>query len=369
MTATTPYFLRNTLADVPGQRGMPMSPDIVFSTSGPPDWMPQPGTPSSYITAAGYGTDYGSAIQSGGIVNEVYVRALNTDPSAQIPTRLWLMLAEYDLIPWPQKWRSDGISVADQSTPRNYQDGDDLLSGGPEPYVVTQLPFLVVAPPVRTSYSCIAMAEPFPGADPPNSLSNPPSAPPAAAEPRTWDQLVQFLRTNDGFAWRNSRDVSSLGSVWQQIIPFTGPEEGGGTINVGIQCLNMPTDGFISASMAGPNVQNSFHLPKTQITMPNMNLSVPITLPPGFRTSMVVSYWQGATTPPAMAAVVPTIQVHVSTVEGILDGPRPGPPVTRTRLHDPVSMQPMGWQKTYRIGAAPLVWGTPPPPGQLKTRS
>jgi hypothetical protein len=365
MTTTNPYFIRDQLTDTPGHKGPNWSscPDIIFSTSGSPNWVPQMGSPSSYITATGYGTDYGSTVQADGkSVNYVYLRALNTNPGANIPTRLWFMFTESDLALWPQRWRKDGIMVGNQQAARNYQDGVDIMSGGPGPYVVTQQPFLwVVQPPsAGNHYCCISMAEPFPNADPDNSLSDPPFAPPSTiGSLSTWDQLAQFVLTTNWFGWRNTTDVSTLGQTWTQVIPVTGPDEGG-TVNVGIQCVNMPTDGFVSATMAGPNPQNSLNLPKTQIKLPNMNLFVPITLPPSFKTNMVINYWQGPTAPPYMATIAPLLQLPSSSVAALLQGRAPNRPPSWSRVHDPVTMQFQGWQRVHTIGSVPLVWQTPP---------
>jgi hypothetical protein len=365
MATTNPYFIRDQLTDVPGQKGPSWSscPDIIFSTSGAPNWTPQMGSPSSYITAAGYATDYGSTVQTDGMtVNYVYLRALNTNPGANIATRLWFMFAQSNMALWPQDWRKDGIMVGNQQAARNYQDGVDIMSGGPGPYVVTQQPFLwqVKAPDPGQHYCCIAMAEPFPNADPDNSLSDPPFAPPSTiGYMSTLDQLAQFILTTNWFGWRNTIDVSTLGQTWTQVIPVTGPDAGG-MVNVGIQCVKMPTDGFVSATMAGPDPQNSLNLPKTPIKLPNMNVFVPITLPPAFKTNMVINYWQGATAPPYMATIAPLLQLPNSAVDAILKGRKPLRRPTWSRIHDPVTMQFQGWQKVHTIGSVPLTWDTQP---------
>jgi len=366
MTTNNPYFIRDQLGDTPGHKGPSWAscPDIIFSTAGPPNFAPpQEGNAPDFITAAGYATDYGSTVQTDGqSVNYVYLRAMNTNPGAQIPTRFWLMFAQCNMALWPQDWRKDGIQVGNQHEGRNYQDGADILSGGPGPYVVTQQPFLwrVKAPDAGTHYCCISMAEPFPNADPDNSLSDPPFAPPSTiGYMSTVEQLGQFILTTSWFGWRNTIDVSTLGQTWTQVIPVTGPDEGG-TVNVGIQCVNMPTDGFVSATMTGPNPANSLNLPKSPIKVTNMNLFVPITLPPSFKSNMVITYWQGATPPPYQATIAPLLQLPASTMEGVLKGREPLRPATWSRLHDNVTNQFQGWQKVHTIGSVPLVWQTPP---------
>jgi len=365
MTTNNPYFIRDQLGDTPGNKGPGWSscPDIIFSTNGPPNYVPQEGNAPDFITAAGYGTDYGSTIQTDGkSVNYVYLRALNTNPGAGIPTRLWLMFAQSNLALWPQQWRKDGIQVGNQQAARNYQDGADILSGGPGPYVVTQQPFLWVAQPpdAGNHYCCISMAEPFPNADPDNSLSDPPFAPPSTiGNLNTFDELAQFILTTSWFGWRNTIDVSTLGQTWTQIIPVTAPPQGG-TVNVGIQCVNMPIDGFFSATMTGPNPANSLNLPKTAIKVPNMNVFVPITLPPNFKTNMIINYWQGATAPPYMANIAPLLQLPQSQVDAFLKGRKPLRSPSWSRIHDPVSLQFLGWQRVHTIGSVPLAWETPP---------
>jgi hypothetical protein len=369
MSTTNPYFIRHQPGDTPGNNGGTFSncPDIIFSTTGAPNWVPQSADPASFLTTASYGTDYGSTIQvsdAGNVNNYVYLRALNTAPAGTppVPTRLWLMYTESDLALWPQNWRSDSISVANEQKARNWQDGKLILSKN-SPYIVTEQAFLwtPTTPKDGTHYCVISMVEPFPDASPAGSLSDPPIAPPpSVGYMGTFEQLAQFVLTNDWFGWRNTIDVSSLGQTWQKTIPVTAPPEGG-QVWVGVACTNMPVDGFFSATMAGPDADNSLSLPKTQINTPNMSVTVPVTLPAGYKTKMVITYWQGKTAPPYQAQIAPALNLTDSKVRAILDG-RPSKRAPQYfQMLDNITNEISGWRRFHVIGSTPLSWDTPPP--------
>jgi hypothetical protein len=364
MSVTNPYFIRHQPGDTPGNNGGSFSscPDIIFSTAGPPNYAPpQSADPKTFLTAASYGTDYGSTVQvspAGNVNNFVYLRALNTNPSANVPLRFWMMYTQSNLALWPQNWRRDSIKVGQNF--QNYQDGTLIVSGGPGPYVVTGQPFLwsPTGPASGTHYCVISMVEPFPNADPP--LSDPPFAPPSSiGYLSSVEQLAAFVLANDWFGWRNTIDVTSLGATWQQTIPVTGPDQAG-QVMVGVACSNMPTDGYVAAYMQGPDVQNTLNLPKSPITTPNMQLTVTLNLPASYKTNMIITYWQGSTTPPYLANIAPFLGLPSGALAGLLRAnqikraPRYVPEL------DPVTNELMGWKRVHVFGSAPYTWETPP---------
>jgi hypothetical protein len=364
MAITNPYFIRHQMGDTPGNNGGSFSscPDIIFSTTGSPNWTPISTDPNTYLTAASYGTDYGSTVQvspAGNVNNFVYLRALNTNPSANVPLRLWMMYTQSNLAMWPQNWRKDSIKVGQNF--QNWQDAT-ILKGGPGPYVVTGQPFLwsPTGPASGQHFCVISMVEPFPGADPTSPLSDPPFAPPSSiGYLSSFDQLAAFVLANDWFGWRNTTDVTSLGATWQQTIPVTSPDQAG-QVMVGVACSNMPTDGYVAAYMQGPDVNNTLNLPKTPITDKNMQLTVKLILPASYKTNMIITYWQGATVPPYLANVAPFLGLPSGSLAAILQGR----PIKRAPRYvpelDPITNEMLGWTRLHVFGSAPYVWETPP---------
>jgi hypothetical protein len=370
MSVTNPYFIRHHLGGTPGQNGglFSASPDIIFSTTGFPDWTPVPANPKTFLSAGSYDTDYGTHVRVGGDVeNFVYLRALNTDPSANVPSRLWFMTAETNLVLWPRTWRSDGIKVGQKQ--QNWQDGELILSGGPGPCIVTGQPFLWSPTPFASGlhHTAIAMVEPFPDADPKKPLSDPPVAPPVSiGQLDRWDQLAAFYATSDWVGWRNSIDVSSLGPVWQRTIPFTSAAEPG-EVMIGILCTNMPTDGYVAFAMYGSEVGHTIQFPKTPISTPNMSATVALTVPGHYRANLIISYWQGATTPPHLASIAASVVVPADTVGAQLRGRAIRRAPHYVPVLDNVTHGPTGWRRAHVVGSVPFVWETSRAPKPKKT--
>lgn len=284
-------FLRHYLGQQPGSTGGPWSAS--------PDVVPTGATPISdpERLVVDYNTDLGSPVLPGQI-NFVYVRGLNTG-SAPATARFWLFYTPSNLMLWPQTWRSDGITVNGQ--PQNFVEVT-IAPGqvGAGPAFVWQAPPL----PAGNTYCLIAYAENAP-------LSQPPQAPlPASPLPST-DALAQYVSGNPALAWRDTVEVSAAVPTWQQVIPVTGPPEGG-SLMLGIQCQNMPTDGYVAFSVPGPDAASTVHMPKTQISYPSMAITFPVTWPPNFATEATITYWMGATPPPAGASISPQVLVPVS---------------------------------------------------------
>ncbi|MDF2627839.1 MAG: hypothetical protein K0R39_1670 [Symbiobacteriaceae bacterium] len=103
-------------------------------------------------------------------------------------------------------------------------------------------------------------------------------------------------------------EVSAATPTWQQVYPVTGMPDGG-TLYIGFQCQNMPTDGFVAFSVPGPDQADSVNIPKTPITSPSMMITVQVTWPTNYATNATLDYWQGATAPPVGASISPVIFV------------------------------------------------------------
>jgi hypothetical protein len=96
--------------------------------------------------------------------------------------------------------------------------------------------------------------------------------------------------------------------TWQQTYPVTGPSDGQ-TFSAGIQCSNMPTDGFVAVTMPGPDPASSLNIPRTRIANPNWQIAQRLQWPDDFSSEMTISYWQGNTPPPGGASIEPVVMV------------------------------------------------------------
>ncbi len=298
----TPYsglFIRHQMGDTPSSMGTgwSASPDIILAGTTP---APNPG---AYVTPTGYQTDYGSTVYLDQ-ANFTYVRALNASSGA-ITGRIWLYYVPSNLCLWTQNWLSAPIVVGDQSV--NYT----LISAQAlNDIVVTNPPFVVTPPPPAGGghYCVTAIAE-----NPP--LSDPPVSPIPAGSMGTFAQLVQFILDHPNMGWRNTVDVEQNVPTFQQVVPITNADAGG-QLSIGIQCKGM-TSGFYSFSVPGPDADNTIIVSTTQITNPNAQLTVPVTWPAGFNSSITLNYYadpQAKDPPPPGATIsglviIPTDQI------------------------------------------------------------
>ena len=360
-TTANGVFIRHDMGDTPGNNGGTWSacPDIYFSTTSPTDHTPIPMDSSKIITDAGYASGDNGSYVTQGAVNYVYLRARNNaaslSPPPQMNPRFWFQYTSSNLAIWPEKWLSSGIQVAgDTSGSRNYQDGTNITSTTTTaglPLMVTNEPFLWT-PPVLTDgshYCCIFMAE--------NPLDNPPWIPNPGAMP-TWDALMNFVLANDWFGWRNTQAAQGLGQTWQRAVPLSGPPAGGAAY-VGIGCSNMPTDGYFAYTVMGPDGTNVINVPKSPIMSINQQVTNPMVFPPNFNTQVVITYWQGATVPPAGAKISPLLQQEKDTAEQIvrlMSGRAPNRAPERALVYDGVKREFDHWKTFYTFGGVPFQW-------------
>jgi hypothetical protein len=108
-----------------------------------------------------------------------------------------------------------------------------------------------------------------------------------------------------------STNISGDNPTYTKEQPITGPAEGG-ILAIGLQCVNMPTDGYISFSVPGPDAANTIVFPKTPILTPNYRPDFEVQWPPDFNSEITYSYYEGATPPPAGAG----IEVVVNIITG-----------------------------------------------------
>ncbi|MCC2546621.1 hypothetical protein LJY25_09215 [Hymenobacter sp. BT175] len=80
-----------------------------------------------------------------------------------------------------------------------------------------------------------------------------------------------------------------------------------GVVQVGVQCKNIPTDGFIEASMPGRNGELVFNVPKMSVHHPNLLVIYSITFAEPCRATMTIRYYVGSQSPGYMASVDPVV--------------------------------------------------------------
>lgn len=88
-----------------------------------------------------------------------------------------------------------------------------------------------------------------------------------------------------------------------------------GRLQVGIQCRNIPTDGFVEAHMLGPHGEPWLDIPKMPVHSPNMTVLYPFTLSEPFQGTMTIRYYFGSRQPGSDANVHP---LALSSPEDIL---------------------------------------------------
>jgi hypothetical protein len=359
-------FIRHQLGDSPGNNGGSWSscPDIYFSTTSPTDHTPISLNPNTIITDAGYAAGDNGSWVTQGIVNYVYLRARNNasslNPVPQMKPRLWFLYADSNLALWPQQWLTAGIQVGGNTPVGQYWQQDANIT---QSTTASGIPLMVTAeaflwkPPVLTDgshYCCISMAE--------NPYDNPPWVPNPGAMP-TLNDLMNFVLTNDWFGWRNTQAANGLGQTWQQTVPLTGPPQAGAAY-VGVACNNMPTDGFFAYTVMGPTGVNAINVPKTPITAPNQHVTNPMVFPANFSTQVIITYWQGPTTPPAGASITPVLEQEQSAAEEYMlmkSGRLPSRRPHRAIVYNSLSREFDHWKTFYSFGAVPFRWEPIPP--------
>ena len=297
-------FVRDNLGQTPtsGQSGWSGCPDVVFSfVPTPSPGHPVIGTPANYVTQQGYATDFGSNVYFSQ-VNYVYLRALNTTSGA-VTGRAWFFFAESDLCLWPTNWQYAPVVV--QGVQMNYQ---PITATAANQVCVTGQPFEWTPPQFHAGHSSgdhyctITWMENAPVSAPPVS--------PLQQIPNFNDftALANFILSHPNMGWRNTVDISAAGPTWQQTSSITGASNGG-QISVGVQCNNMPTDGHVGYSIPGPADGSFPNIDTGQLPIytPNAAFTQPVAWPAKYTTGITISYWQGATKPPAGASIAAVV--------------------------------------------------------------
>lgn len=289
------FFIRDYVGQpIDGPRDTKwISPDIICTGPTPlPD-------PKVIVNANNYNKGLPQGSQHIPLVNNwVYVRGVNPQSVPQTST-IFLYYAETSLILWPQLWKTSGIQAAGENknwiqlnAPANSNNGG--IAG-------TLVPFGWTPPRPHVGFCLLAWAN-----NGPDQLT-----PPVIPDLLTTQDMAEFIIAHPNIGWKTTVEgqVASDGEpIVQQTIPIIGPASGG-TLSIGLQCHNMPTDGFIEFSVPGPDKQNTIIFPKSRIVTPNYSPSFMVEYPPNFETEMTWTYYQGVTPPPAGASITPFVAI------------------------------------------------------------
>lgn len=341
-------FLRHYMNQLPDGRTTSQawtdSPDIILNGTAPaPD-------PTIFTTRDSYAREQAQGVAPREL-NYVYVRGLNTT-AGKLDARLWLYWAVSNAVLWPQDWYQTGIYIDDPENPRNWIEITGLDPGA-----------IGVSTPVfhwRASdgpgggnhFCMIAFAE-----NPP--LSNPPRSPKPTGYMGTWNQLGAFVQAHPNMAWRNTITVAGLGATWTRTEPITGAEEGG-EFQVGLKFKDMPTDGWVSFNVPGYDAGSSVVMPdppeqKFRIPKSNGSMLVSIDWRKGYRSSITVNYWQGATVPPQGANITPVIAVMAEALEGLVEDPYHRS-VELERYSSADANASVSAERMHIVGSVPFQW-------------
>ncbi len=96
--------------------------------------------------------------------------------------------------------------------------------------------------------------------------------------------------------------MSEAEPTWSQTTEITGPRPAE-AFYVGVQCMEMPTDGRIGFTIAQPDPMPPIVQPMVRISNPNMSAMVKVSWPDGGTGSITIEYQEGATQAPASARI------------------------------------------------------------------
>lgn len=225
--------------------------------------------------------------------NWVYLRGLNPQ-SGPLKTTLYLYYVDTSIVLWPQNWKTAGIVVAGNQ--QNWQTFDAPADTDSDGIAGTITPFGWTPPRQGIHYCLVAWAEN--GAD---QLT-----PPDLASIGSVSDMAKFIVSHPNVGWKNTVEVDASQPTLQGVASVIGAPDGGQMI-VGLQCVNIPTDGYIQFSVPGPDQDNTIYFPKTQVAKPNYGQTFLVNYPPGYETSLSWTYYKGPTEVPDGANIIPFV--------------------------------------------------------------
>ncbi|KYF77254.1 hypothetical protein BE20_39910 [Sorangium cellulosum] len=214
--------------------------------------------------------------------NFLYLRALNTASGAGA-ARVYLFWATTGQIS-PTGFSGAGFTVA--GVPQNWV---DLTATAGGQVMVSTVPIVWNPPPPPTGQSYVlityadASASPQPPDFAPFGYINPAGA-------------TQLLATHPQMSWLSTTASSPARPTASDVASITTPAAAH-SYYVGVQLTNIPTDGELSVSIPGPDGANTVVATSMSIPASGALIAWPVQYPASFQTSVVWSYWQGATAP------------------------------------------------------------------------
>ncbi|KVN99942.1 hypothetical protein WJ69_31590 [Burkholderia ubonensis] len=235
---------------------------------------------SSFTTTASYNTTTLSNQAGLGTRNFIYVRAINTR-NGPVKSRVYLYWATTDSLS-PPGWQTGNFSYAG-----NAQNWVDLTATRAGEVMVSTVPLVWNAVPLTDGVNYVLVAYVDNSGNP-----QPPDFSPFGYINPT--DVEDFVAAQPQLAW-----VAIQGSAEQQAtmsleVPLNANP--GGNFYAGVQLTNIPTDGTFSLSIPGPDAANTVVAQSVRVPDPNALVAWRTTYPAGFATSVVLSYFQGATT-------------------------------------------------------------------------
>lgn len=227
--------------------------------------------------------------------NWVYVRAINSVDKSQQST-IYLYYVDTSIVLWPQNWKYLGITY--EGTENQYwaQVAAEGTSSPSKGITGTIVPFGWTPPKKGQHYCLAAWVNNGPDQDTPPNLFAIGSV----------SDMGKFIMEHPNVGWKNTVEVDAAVPTTQNYANIEGPANGG-IITIGVQCDNLPTDGYIEFSVPGPDEKNTIIFQKAPILYPNYAPSLKVTYPPGFKTQMTFTYYQGKNPAPDGSNLVPMV--------------------------------------------------------------
>lgn len=283
-------FIRDYVGETPdGQKGTSWtnSPDITISGTSP---LPDPKVlldKNNYNLGLPNGNN-----QSPLVTNFVYARGINTLNAEQTST-IYLYYVDTSIVLWPQNWKMDSIIHTEGS---NVPQNACQVKADPLGIVASLAPYRWTPPRDKNHYCLVAWVKN--GAD---QLT-----PPDLYSIGAVNDMANFILTHPNVGWKNTIEVDATRPDIENFSTILGSEYGG-ILNVGVQCQNLPTDGYIEFYVPGPDKENTVIFPKTKIPNPNYAPTVQVKWPSDFDSAITFRYYKGSTPIPDGANIIPLV--------------------------------------------------------------
>jgi hypothetical protein len=222
--------------------------------------------------------------------NYVYIRGINTVDGSQTST-IYFYYVDTSIVLWPQNWKTANVMIDNKE-----QNWVKVTASQLNQIVTGDKPFIWTPPRQGIHYCIVGWVKN--GADQ--------DTPPDLYSIGAVNDMANFILTHPNVGWKNTIEVDATQPTIQNSSPIIGPADGG-SLNIGIQCQNLPTDGKISFSVQGPDAANTINVVDLPIRDVNMAVTVKVTWPANYQSTLVFSYFKGAKNPPDGANIIPIV--------------------------------------------------------------